>query len=59
VFADAKLRRHHRAEVIQAASHVKDAIASLALKMMVVTLVRALVARGLAGDFDRFDLAGI
>jgi hypothetical protein len=55
VLLNPKLRRRELTEVIQAPGDVKSAIALLALKMVVVSLVGALVPRRLSRYFDRFD----
>ena len=52
---DAKARGRQLTEVLQTAPDVEHAVATLASEVMVVTLVRALVAGGLAGDLDAFD----
>jgi hypothetical protein len=57
--ADAKSRRHQLAQVVQATGDVEDAIAFLALEMVVVALIGALVSGGLAGDLDRLDPTAI
>jgi hypothetical protein len=55
VFLDPKLRGSQLTQIVQASGDVESSIALLALKMVVVTLVGALVARGLSWNFDRFD----
>jgi len=57
VLFDAKFRRHELAEVLKAAGDIENAIAFLALEVVVVSFVRPLVPGGLAGDLHRFDPA--
>jgi hypothetical protein len=52
---DSKSRWHEAAEIVEAPCDVKGSIALLALKMVMVSLVRALVSRGFPGDFHEFD----
>jgi hypothetical protein len=55
MFLDPKLRRRQLTQIVKAPGDVESPIALLALKMVVVTLVGALVARRLPRNFDGFD----
>ncbi|MFZ0683763.1 MAG: hypothetical protein WA304_07750 [Candidatus Cybelea sp.] len=55
MFLHPKLRGRQLTQIVKAPGDVESPIALLALKMVVVTLVGALVARGLPRDFDGFD----
>jgi hypothetical protein len=50
-----KPRRRQLTKIIRAPLDIKRTIALLALKMMVMSLVRPLVASGFSGYFDRFN----
>jgi len=50
-----KPRRGKLTKIIRAPLNIKRTIALLALKMMVMSLVRPLVASGFSGYFDRFN----
>lgn len=59
MIAHAKLRWCQLAHVIQTSGNVEDALATFALKMVMVSTVRALVARRLAGNLDCVDPAAL
>lgn len=50
---DAELGRGHLLDAFEAFSQLEDSAASTTQEMMMVALVRALVARGLAGNLHR------
>ena len=57
MFLDPKLRGHEPAKVLEASGNVEDAIAALALKMVMVPFAGALVAHRLARNLNGFDPA--
>jgi len=57
VLLDSKSRRREIAEIVQAPRDIKSSIALLALKMVMMSLVCALVSCGFPGDFHEFDPA--
>lgn len=57
--AEGEASREHRVEAAGAAGDIEDALAGVAAEVMVVGESGGLVARGLAGDADRADDAGV
>lgn len=52
-----KFRRYQLAKIVQTPGNIENAVAFLALEMMVMPLVRAFVSRGLPRYLDRVDPA--
>lgn len=57
VCIDPEFRGRQFAKIIEAAGNIKNAVAFLALEMVMMPFVRALVSRWFARYFDRFDPA--
>jgi hypothetical protein len=56
---DSEFRRHEFAKIVKAAGNIKNAVAFLALEMVMMSFVRTLVSRRFARYFDCFDPAVI